>query len=96
MTDAEVLQAIRGQMAPRFGLEGVPLRQAQAELIGGPADGVAIALAPHVLRYGDRLPVRGEHDDSTGKEKVYYLRRDRQLCADAAPIVEYVYEGLPS
>lgn len=96
MTDAEVLRALREQTATRFGLEGAPLRQAEAQLVGGPADGVTIALAPHVVKYGDRLPVRGAYEDGSGQEATVYLRRDRRLCPDAASVTEYVFDGLPS
>lgn len=69
-------------------------RQQRFALVGGGGDGTIVPKGPGGWQPG--FVARGEYEDGTGLELVHYVYRRRRPCPCAAPVIDYVFDGLPS
>lgn len=69
-------------------------RQQRFALVGGGGDGTIVPKGPGGWQPG--FVARGEYEDGTGVELVHYVYRRRRPCSCAAPVIDYVFDGLPS
>lgn len=87
-------QATHMAMAGIGGFDGIrTARQQRFVLVGGGGDGTVIPKGPGGWQPG--FAARGEYDDGTGVELVHYVYRRRCPHPCAAPVIDYVFDGLP-